>query len=45
MPLTVLPLELGYVAVVNRGQRDIQQGVGVKTALGAERDFFKSSGK
>ena len=36
----VLPLELGYVAVVNRGQRDINEGVGVPAALGAERAFF-----
>lgn len=37
----VLPLELGFVAVVNRGQRDIQNQVGVAAALSSEKAFFE----
>jgi len=37
----VLPLELGFVAVVNRGQRDIQNQVGVAAALSSEKVFFE----
>lgn len=36
----MLPLELGFVAVVNRGQRDIQNHVGVAAALQSEQAFF-----
>ena len=37
---TVLPLRLGYVAVVNRGQRASEQGVDVEAGAAAERAFF-----
>ena len=38
----VVPLKLGYVGVVNRGQRDVLNDVGVKDALVRERSFFAS---
>ena len=38
----VIPLRLGYVPVVNRGQRDIDNRKKVSAALEAEREFFLS---
>ncbi|PWN90366.1 hypothetical protein FA10DRAFT_111674 [Acaromyces ingoldii] len=38
----VIPLRLGYVPVVNRGQRDIDSKKLVSAALDAERDFFQN---
>ncbi|OBZ90031.1 Vacuolar protein sorting-associated protein 1 [Choanephora cucurbitarum] len=38
----VIPLRLGYVPVVNRGQRDIESNKSIKRALDAEREFFES---
>ena len=36
----VIPLKLGFVAVVNRGQQDVNDCVDVRTALAREEDFF-----
>ena len=36
----VIPLRLGYVPVVNRGQRDIELAKSIASALEAERMFF-----
>ncbi|KAK0530531.1 vacuolar protein sorting-associated protein 1 [Tilletia horrida] len=38
----VIPLRLGYVPVVNRGQRDIEQRKAVSAALDAEKQFFET---
>ncbi|XP_071747299.1 dynamin isoform X2 [Lepeophtheirus salmonis] len=38
----LLPLRRGYVAVVNRSQKDIDGKKDIKTAMGAERKFFLS---
>lgn len=38
----VIPLRLGYVPVVNRGQRDIDQKRPIAAALDAEREFFEN---
>eukprot|EP00608_Synchroma_pusillum_P011384 CAMPEP_0198427610 /NCGR_PEP_ID=MMETSP1452-20131203/6025_1 /TAXON_ID=1181717 /ORGANISM="Synchroma pusillum, Strain CCMP3072" /LENGTH=570 /DNA_ID=CAMNT_0044147985 /DNA_START=24 /DNA_END=1733 /DNA_ORIENTATION=- len=38
----VIPLKRGYVAVINRGQRDIDRDVPIRTALTAEHDFFQA---
>ncbi|EJD06120.1 uncharacterized protein FOMMEDRAFT_18306 [Fomitiporia mediterranea MF3/22] len=38
----VIPLRLGYVPVVNRGQRDIDQARSIQNALEAERQFFEN---
>ncbi|CAO3685670.1 unnamed protein product [Rhizopus stolonifer] len=38
----VIPLRLGYVPVVNRGQRDIENKKSIQRALDAERDFFEN---
>jgi vacuolar protein sorting-associated protein 1 len=38
----VIPLRLGYVPVVNRGQRDIETGKEIAAALEHERNFFDS---
>ncbi|WVQ94493.1 hypothetical protein IAU59_001572 [Kwoniella sp. CBS 9459] len=38
----VIPLRLGYVPVVNRGQRDIDQSKSIASALENERKFFES---
>lgn len=38
----VIPLRLGYVPVVNRGQRDIENKKSIKRALDAEREFFEN---
>lgn len=37
-----IPLRLGYVPVVNRGQRDIDQNKSIAAALEYERNFFES---
>ncbi|KAI8337973.1 Dynamin central region-domain-containing protein [Chlamydoabsidia padenii] len=37
----VIPLRLGYVPVVNRGQRDIDTKKSIGKALAAEKDFFE----
>src|ERR1700722_19295201 len=34
----IIPLKLGYVAVVNRGQRDIEGRKSIKAALEAEKE-------
>ncbi|KAJ3333441.1 vacuolar protein sorting-associated protein 1 [Blyttiomyces sp. JEL0837] len=38
----VIPLRLGYVPVVNRGQRDIDNKKKISAALEAEKNFFES---
>ncbi|CDZ97283.1 dynamin gtpase [Phaffia rhodozyma] len=38
----IIPLRLGYVPVVNRGQRDIDQKTAISAALEAERNFFEN---
>ncbi|KAF8758364.1 Dynamin GTPase effector domain [Rhizoctonia solani] len=38
----VIPLRLGYVPVVNRGQRDIEQSKAIAAALEHERSFFEN---
>jgi replication fork clamp-binding protein CrfC len=38
----VIPLRLGYVPVVNRGQRDIETKKSIRAALEAERAFFEN---
>ncbi|KAI9482688.1 MAG: Dynamin central region-domain-containing protein [Benjaminiella poitrasii] len=38
----VIPLRLGYVPVVNRGQRDIESKKSIAKALNAEREFFEN---
>jgi replication fork clamp-binding protein CrfC len=38
----VIPLRLGYVPVVNRGQRDIETSKKISLALEAEREFFEN---
>ncbi|RPD59190.1 hypothetical protein L226DRAFT_510350 [Lentinus tigrinus ALCF2SS1-7] len=38
----VIPLRLGYVPVVNRGQRDIDINKSISSALEAERKFFET---
>jgi replication fork clamp-binding protein CrfC len=38
----VVPLRLGYVPVVNRGQRDIESKKSIKRALDYEREFFEN---
>jgi replication fork clamp-binding protein CrfC len=38
----IIPLRLGYVPVVNRGQRDIQTGQAITLALDREREFFEN---
>ena len=38
----VIPLRLGYVPVVNRGQKDIEGKKSIKLALEAEKDYFDS---
>ncbi|KAI8339748.1 Dynamin central region-domain-containing protein [Chlamydoabsidia padenii] len=37
----VIPLRLGYVPVVNRGQRDIENKKTITKALNAEKEFFE----
>ncbi|KAJ6483585.1 Dynamin central region-domain-containing protein [Mycena vitilis] len=38
----VIPLRLGYVPVVNRGQRDVETNRAVSYALEKEREFFEN---
>jgi vacuolar protein sorting-associated protein 1 len=38
----IIPLRLGYVPVVNRGQRDIDARKAIKEALAHEREFFQN---
>ena len=38
----VIPLRLGYVPVVNRGQRDIDSKKSIAAALQYEREFFEN---
>ncbi|KAJ4318565.1 vacuolar protein sorting-associated protein 1 [Fusarium piperis] len=38
----VIPLRLGYVPVVNRGQRDIDNKKAINQALEAEKNFFEN---
>ncbi|KAG0186065.1 vacuolar protein sorting-associated protein 1 [Apophysomyces sp. BC1034] len=38
----VIPLRLGYVPVVNRGQRDIESKKSITKALDAEKDYFEN---
>ncbi|KAI1295246.1 vacuolar protein sorting-associated protein 1 [Mortierella claussenii] len=38
----VIPLRLGYVSVVNRGQRDIDTKKSISRSLDAERSFFEN---
>ncbi|KAG0356333.1 vacuolar protein sorting-associated protein 1 [Podila minutissima] len=38
----VIPLRLGYVPVVNRGQRDIEQKKSISRSLEGERSFFEN---
>ncbi|KAL2177947.1 Dynamin central region-domain-containing protein [Thermothelomyces heterothallicus CBS 202.75] len=38
----VIPLRLGYVPVVNRGQRDIDNKKPINAALEAEKNFFEN---
>ena len=37
----VIPLRLGYVPVVNRGQHDIDRSTPIQQALDAGRNFFE----
>ncbi|KAF8316851.1 putative ember of the dynamin family of GTPase [Clavulina sp. PMI_390] len=38
----VIPLRLGYVPVVNRGQRDVDSSKPIQVALDAEKKFFET---
>jgi hypothetical protein len=38
----IIPLRLGYVPVVNRGQRDIDSSRTISSALEKEREFFEN---
>ncbi|PKS05339.1 hypothetical protein jhhlp_008713 [Lomentospora prolificans] len=38
----IIPLRLGYVPVVNRGQRDIDNRKSISAALEAEKNFFET---
>lgn len=38
----IIPLRLGYVPVVNRGQRDIESAKSITAALEHERNFFEN---
>ena len=38
----IIPLRLGYVPVVNRGQRDIENKKRIDVALKAEKEFFEN---
>lgn len=38
----IIPLRLGYVPVVNRGQRDIENKKAISTALENEKNFFEN---
>lgn len=38
----MIPLRLGYVPVINRGQRDIESNKSITKALQSEREFFEN---
>jgi replication fork clamp-binding protein CrfC len=38
----IIPLRLGYVPVVNRGQRDIENNKSIASALEHESQFFEN---
>ena len=38
----VIPLRLGYVPVVNRGQRDIEHKKSISAALEYEKNFYEN---
>lgn len=38
----IIPLRLGYVPVVNRGQRDIDTKKSIASALEHEKEFFEN---
>jgi len=38
----VIPLRLGYVPVINRGQRDIDTKKSISRSLESERNFFEN---
>ncbi|KAK5201527.1 vacuolar protein sorting-associated protein 1 [Cryomyces antarcticus] len=38
----IIPLRLGYVPVVNRGQRDIENRKAISSALESEKNFFEN---
>ncbi|CAM9847171.1 unnamed protein product [Phaeothamnion confervicola] len=38
----VIPLKRGFVGVVNRGQRDIEDKISIRSALSRETEFFKN---
>jgi replication fork clamp-binding protein CrfC len=38
----IIPLRLGYVPVVNRGQRDIEASKPISHALEHEREYFEN---
>ncbi|CDH48771.1 vacuolar dynamin-like gtpase [Lichtheimia corymbifera JMRC:FSU:9682] len=38
----MIPLRLGYVPVINRGQRDIESNKSIAKALQSEREFFEN---
>lgn len=38
----IIPLRLGYVPVVNRGQKDLDSRKSIRNALEAEREFFEN---
>lgn len=38
----VIPLKFGYIPVINRGQKDIEQSKTIRAALADERKFFES---
>jgi replication fork clamp-binding protein CrfC len=38
----VIPLRLGYIPVVNRGQKDIENNKAISSALEYEKNFFET---
>lgn len=41
----IIPLQLGFVGVVNRSQRDINDNIPINVSLQAEKDFFNNHEK
>lgn len=41
----VIPLKKGYIAVVNRSQKDIQDGLPIRSGLKKENEYFQSHPK
>ena len=39
----VYPLKLGFIGVINRSQREIEEGKSLKDALDKEEEFFQTS--